>query len=115
MRQFFKGLLLLPVALAVVLLAVANRAPVTLSFDPFSRPEPLFSVTVPLFAIVFAAVMLGVLIGGVASWLAQSKHRRRERHYRRQARHLRSETERLRAHSGQPSLPALSASGPSRL
>ena len=43
MRQFLKALILLPVAMVVVLLAVANRAPVTLSFDPFSKPGPQFS------------------------------------------------------------------------
>src|ERR687897_906302 len=58
--------------------AVANRAPVTLSFDPFS-PTPMFSTTMPLFALIFIAVAIGVLIGGVASWFAQSKHRRLER------------------------------------
>lgn len=111
--RFIKALLLLPVAIVVVLLAVANRAPVTLSFDPFTRPEPLIKVTLPLFAVIFAAVALGVLIGGVAAWLAQSKHRRLERRYRREARRLRDERERLRAHSGGPGVPALSE--PSRL
>jgi uncharacterized integral membrane protein len=113
MRQFLKGLILLPIAIVVVLLAVANRAPVTLSFDPFSRPEPMFSATLPLFVVIFIAVAIGVVIGGVAAWLAQSKHRRRERLYRREARHLRNETERLRAHAPSPGLPALSE--PSRL
>ena len=68
MRQFLKGLILLPVAIAVVLLAVANRAPVTLSFDPFSRSGPQFSATLPLFAVIFIAV--------AASFArAESRHR----------------------------------------
>ena len=114
MIQFLKGLILLPIAIAVVLLAVANRGPVTLSFDPFSR-EPLFTATLPLFAVIFLAVMLGVLIGGAAAWMAQAKHRRQKRHYRREARHLRAETERARAYPGESGLPALPSSGPSRL
>jgi uncharacterized integral membrane protein len=114
MRQFLKGLILLPIAIVIVLLAVANRAPVRLSFDPFTRPEPMFSATLPLFAVIFGAVMLGVVIGGVASWLAQSKHRRLERRYRREARRLREERERLRVHPGSAGVPAL-ASEPSRL
>jgi uncharacterized integral membrane protein len=113
MRRFLKALLLLPIAILVVLLAVANRAPVTLSFDPFS-PTPMFSTTMPLFALIFIAVAIGVLIGGVASWFAQSKHRRLERRYRREARRLRDERERLRTHSGSAGVPAL-ASEPSRL
>jgi uncharacterized integral membrane protein len=114
MRRFVKALLLLPIAIVVVLLAVANRAPVTLSFDPFSKAEPQFSATLPLFAIIFLAVMLGVLIGGAAAWLAQSKHRRLERRYRREARRLRDERERLRSHPASAGVPAL-VSEPSRL
>ena len=112
MIQFLKGLILLPVAIAVVLLAVANRGPVTLSFDPFSR-EPLFTATLPLFAVIFLAVMIGVLIGGVAAWLAQSQNRRERRRYRREARHLRHESgsERVRSRPGGAGLPALPSSG----
>ena len=94
MIGFLKALLLFPLAILVVLLAVANRGPVTLSLDPFSREAPEIAVTVPLFAVIFAAVMLGVFIGGMAAWLAQSKHRRAERRYKREAR-------RLRAHGAQ--------------
>ena len=79
MIRFLKALILLPVAILVVLLAVANRAPVTLSLDPFSQDAPEFATQLPLFAVIFAAVMLGVVIGGVASWLAQGKNRKSRR------------------------------------
>jgi uncharacterized integral membrane protein len=116
MRQFLKSLILLPVAVLVILLAVANRAPVTVSLDPFSRGAPEISFAVPLFALIFAAIMLGVVIGGMAAWLAQSKHRRAERRYKRETRRLQSETERLRTEAGvPPGLPALSSSGGSRI
>ena len=49
----------------VVLLAVANREPVRLSFDPFSSTAPEISLTLPLFAILFAAVMLGVVVSAM--------------------------------------------------
>ena len=109
MRTFLKTLILLPVALVVVLLAVANRGPVTLSFDPFSRaaPEAGFTLTVPLFALIFVAVMLGVVIGGVGAWLAQAKHRRAERRYKREAHHLRSDADRLRSRSNTTALATL--------
>ena len=100
MRTFLKALILLPVAILVVLFAVANRGPVTLSLDPFSRDNPEIAFTVPLFALLFAAVMLGVVIGGTGTWLAQSKHRRAERMYKREARRLRVQTERTRPTSG---------------
>jgi uncharacterized integral membrane protein len=108
--RFLKALVLLPVAVLIVLLAVANRSPVTLSFDPFTRDVPEFAMQLPLFAVIFLAVMIGVVIGGTATWLAQGKHRRARRQFRREVTSLRNETERLRT-QGQPtsSLPALPA------
>lgn len=106
MIRFLKALILLPVAILVVLLAVANRAPVTLSLDPFSKDAPEFSTQVPLFAVIFAAVMVGVLIGGVATWLAQGKNRQSRRQLRRETRQLRYETDRLKAQSASTTLPA---------
>lgn len=111
MVRFLKALLLVPVAVAVILLAVANRGPVQISFDPFSPETPEFAVTVPLFAVIFLAVMAGVLIGGTAAWLAQGRYRRERRQYRREAQTLKTEAERLRAKaaSGMPALPSRSA------
>ena len=111
MIQFLKGLILLPIAIAVVLLAVANRSPVALSLDPFSE-KPLFTATLPLYAVIFLAVMVGVLIGGLAAWLAQAKHRREKRRYRREARDLRHQSDRLRPQGAGSGLPALPSSGP---
>ena len=110
MIAFLKALILLPIAILVVLLAVANRAPVTLSLDPFSREAPEISFTLPLFAIIFGAVMLGVVIGGVMSWMVQGKHRRAERRYKREARRLRAETAR-RPTSSSTALAPLPGSG----
>jgi uncharacterized integral membrane protein len=116
MIHFLKALLLLPIAVAVVLLAVANRAPVQISFDPFTPESPELATSLPLFAVIFLAVMAGVVIGGTATWLAQGRHRRERRRYRREVQHLKTETDRLRAQassgqasSGLPALPARSA------
>jgi uncharacterized integral membrane protein len=98
--RFLKALILLPIAILVVLLAVANRGPVTLSLDPFSQAAPEFAAQLPLFAVIFLAVMVGVLIGGTASWLAQGKTRKTRRQFRREANQLRHETERLRTQTG---------------
>ena len=98
MIRFLKALVLVPVAIVVVLLAVANREFVTLSFDPFS-PEPVFSLSVPLYALVFAAVALGILVGGVGSWLGQGRTRRRARDHRREADRWEREADRLRAYA----------------
>lgn len=112
MIRFIKALILLPVAVAVVLLAVANRSPVTVSLDPFSGDAPEFAIQTPLFAVIFAAVIAGVLIGGTATWIAQGKHRRARRRFKREIVYLRQEAERLRTQIPSPGLPALSSSHP---
>jgi uncharacterized integral membrane protein len=117
MRSFLKGIVLLPIAIVVVLLAVANRDPVRLSFDPFSSTAPEISLTLPLFAILFAAVMLGVVIGGIGAWLSQADNRRARRQSTRELNRLRAETERYRSYpaasrqgtAAAPVLPALSS------
>ena len=98
MIRFLKSLVLLPIAVLVILLAVANRDPVRLSLDPFS-PDPVFSVSLPLYAILFGAVALGIVVGGIFTWLGQGKARRQVRHRGREIRRLEGETERLKAYA----------------
>ena len=107
MKAFFKALVLVPVALVIVLYSVANRGPVRVSLDPFSRDLPVLSYEVPLFAVVLAAIAVGVLVGGLASWVAQGKHRKAVRRSRREAEALRSETQALRSAVPDSALPAL--------
>lgn len=90
MRKLVKFLIFVPIAIVVLLLAMANRAPTVFSFDPFSAGEPMFFLKAPLFVYLFAALILGVLLGGFGAWLAQGRHRRA-------ARQLRIETSRLKA------------------
>ena len=97
MLAFLRALLLLPVALILILLAVANRAPVTMSFDPFSRGAPELGVTAPLAVFLFAALLLGVLLGGFGSWLAAGRRRRAGRRSEREVNRLKAESDRLRA------------------
>jgi len=109
MKAFLKALVLIPVALVIVLFSVANRAPVRVSLDPFSRDLPTLSYDLPLFAVVLAAIFLGVLVGGLASWIAQGKHRKAARRGRREVEALRSETEALRSAVPDSALPALTS------
>ncbi|MFC7395944.1 lipopolysaccharide assembly protein LapA domain-containing protein [Chelatococcus sp. GCM10030263] len=106
MRRFLKALVLLPVALIVVLISVANRGPVTVSFDPFSAGPPALGLELPLFVVFFAAVMIGVLIGGIAVWTTQGRHRRAARQNRRDLERLRSEMRRPQPQTQTPALPS---------
>jgi uncharacterized integral membrane protein len=79
MRRVLAWLIGLPVAILLILLAVANRQAVTLSLDPFSADVPAYSVTLPLFGVIFLALLVGIVIGGTATWFGQGRWRRAAR------------------------------------
>jgi uncharacterized integral membrane protein len=93
MRKLLRWLLLVPLAIVLVLLAVANRVPVTLSLDPFSREAPALAFTVPLFVALLLAVMAGVVIGGVAAGIGRMRWRYRAKRAEREAEKLSAEND----------------------
>jgi uncharacterized integral membrane protein len=99
-RKIVTVLLLVPLAVVFITLAVANRQTVVLSLDPFDQANPAFVLALPLFALILVLVIAGVVIGGVAAWLRQSKWRRAARLARAQARELRAEVDRLKRRMG---------------
>jgi uncharacterized integral membrane protein len=104
-RRFATALILVPLAILLLCLAVANRQSVVVSFDPFDSTHPALTRALPLYILMLMLVIGGVLIGGVAAWLRQGKWRRAARLADAQARELRIEVERLRRRLGSP-LPA---------
>ncbi|HYY36496.1 MAG TPA: DUF1049 domain-containing protein [Xanthobacteraceae bacterium] len=104
-RRFATALILVPLAILLLCLAVANRQSVIVSFDPFDSAHPALTRALPLYALMLLLVIGGVLVGGVAAWLRQGKWRRAARLADAQARELRVEVERLRRRLGSP-LPA---------
>lgn len=59
------------VVVVTVLIAIANRQPVIFSLQPFP-----FEMSVPLYAVVFVSVFLGLLLGGLAVKLSALGRRR---------------------------------------
>ncbi len=110
MRKLLRWLVLVPLAILLVLLAVANRAPVTLSLDPFSREAPAFAFTLPLFVALFAAVVVGVVIGGVAAGIGRMRWRYRARKAEREAEKLSAENDAFFQASAARGQPAETAS-----
>jgi hypothetical protein len=70
------------------------------SFDPFDQANPAFELALPLFALMLALVIAGVVIGGVAAWLRQNRWRRAASLAQAQARDLRAELDRLKRRMG---------------
>jgi uncharacterized integral membrane protein len=95
-RKIVSAVILIPLALLIVALAVANREIVGLSFDPFNPAAPAFALRLPLFILLFVLLIVGVIVGGIAAWLRQAKWRRTARRLDAELRAARSEVDRLR-------------------
>jgi uncharacterized integral membrane protein len=116
MRKFFTALVLIPLGLIFVVFAVANRHLVTVSFDPFNSTDPSVAVRLPLFVVIIAVAILGVAVGGSATWFRQRHWRRAARQHEGDARQVRAQLADLRVQAaasrgGPQRLPALTQAG----
>ncbi len=97
MAKFLKLLVAVPIAVVILAFAVANRQDVSVSFDPFSDPQAsAMAVTAPLFGLLFLALIIGVIVGGIATWFTQGRNRQRARLAEDAADRWRAEAERAR-------------------
>lgn len=97
MVRFLKLLILVPLAVLILAFAIANRQTISVSFDPFSNPEVSTAViAAPLFVLLFLTLIIGVVLGGIATWFTQGINRRRARHAKSEAEQWREEALRLR-------------------
>ena len=116
MRKFLTAVVLIPLGLIFVVFAVANRHFVTVSFDPFNSTDPSIAVTLPLFVVIIAVAIVGVVAGGTATWFRQRHWRRAARQHEADARQAWAQLADLRAGStasryGQKRLPGPSQGG----
>src|SRR5262249_35081410 len=81
--------------LLLVTLAVANRHAARLVLDPFNPDTPVISVELPFYAYLFAMLIVGVVLGSIATWLGQGKWRRLVRTRTHEAMRWKLESERL--------------------
>ena len=95
MKRILWLILALIAALVIVPFGVVNRHPVTVSLDPFARPQPLLSADIPLSLLMFLTFMAGLIVGGLVVWFGQGKWRRTARTSRREMNVWRSEADRL--------------------
>jgi uncharacterized metal-binding protein len=80
-RKILGMLVIVPLAIIFIAFAVVNRHLVTVSFDLFNFSAPNSStsglnLTLPLFVVIILAAMLGVVAGGIATWVGQWRRRR---------------------------------------
>ena len=106
-------LIAFPVALLLITLAVSNRHTARLILDPFRPENPALSVEMPFYFFLLGAMVLGVVLGGVATWLSQSHWRKTARQRAQDAMKWRSEADRL-ARERDETVASSGAAGPAR-
>lgn len=95
LKRIVGWFVLVPLCAVLIVFALANRQLVVLNFSPLAPSEGIATAGtgVPLFVVIFGVLLVGVLLGGVATWFAQGPHRREERHYKRETERLHRELE----------------------
>jgi uncharacterized integral membrane protein len=100
MRAFFRLLVIAPFALLLLGFSLANRQSITVFTEPFNVADGAWpTFTLPLYLLVLAAMMVGVVIGGSSTWLRQGRHRKAAREAFRKSAALKAENDVLRNQS----------------
>ena len=98
--RFVKYLVLALIALALVVIGFANRAPITLTLFPENLvPFTKFNaaITLELYQVVFVSIALGLLLGFFWEWAREHKHRAAVVRERREKSKLATEVKKLKA------------------
>ena len=82
LKRVINWLIGLPVAIIGAGFAVANRQWVTVSFDPLNRTHPFATIDMPLWALFFCGIFVGILAGWLVAWASNRKYRRATRQAR---------------------------------
>lgn len=101
MIRFFKYLTLLLIVACLVTIALANRDPVTLSLLPPALEEFLGMSwaklrDIPLYAVFYGGVVVGLLIGFLWEWIREAKHRQEADKRQKQVIDLKREVSKLK-------------------
>jgi hypothetical protein len=94
-RKLTLVLVVVPLAVVLIALAVVNRKPVLLTLDPLGAADTGLSLEAPFFLFLLGAFAVGLVVGGIATWISQGKWRRLAREETRQARDWRRQADRL--------------------
>lgn len=97
--RFVTYLILALIAIALVIVGFANRGVVTLTLLPADLvPFTKYNVSydLPLYAVVFGGIAVGILLGFFWEWMREHKHRADAAAQRRERAMLAKEVEKLK-------------------
>ncbi|MEZ2221246.1 LapA family protein [Rhizobium sp. RCC_161_2] len=100
-KKIINLLILLPLGIILIVFCVANRQSATLALNPFRPEDQVLSLHAPLFVLLFAALILGMVVGAAVTWVNQSKHRKRARNQSREAVRWQAEADKHRSRAEQ--------------
>ncbi|HEX5958908.1 MAG TPA: lipopolysaccharide assembly protein LapA domain-containing protein [Hyphomicrobiaceae bacterium] len=95
LRRILRLLVLLPAVIVLAALGVTNTHGVRLALNPFRPDDPVLAVTLPFYAWLLAAMIVGVLLGGLVTWATHYRWRLSARRGEAEARRWKAEAERL--------------------
>lgn len=100
--RYIRYAVLAAIAVVLITVALANRATVTLNLLPDGLaelvrfPAELNSVSLPLFLVIFAGVIAGILLGFIWEWLREHRHRAEAATHRRENARLTREVAKIK-------------------
>jgi hypothetical protein len=100
LRRLLYWIVGLPLAVATVAFAVANRQWIVVSLDPVSRDDPFAAIAMPLWALFFCGILVGLIAGWIAAWLGQRRWRKAAKQARIELFRSQGEQERLKREAG---------------
>jgi uncharacterized integral membrane protein len=93
-NRFLLIVVVVPLAIILVTLAVANRAVVGVTVDPFNAENAALTWHLPLFIWLLLALAIGVIAGSAATWWRQGRYRRLARERQQEVQRLRDAAQR---------------------
>jgi uncharacterized integral membrane protein len=78
-KRILSLVVFVPLGIILIVLAVANRQPITLALNPFAPQDSVLSVTAPFFLFIFVTLIVGMGIGAGVTWWKQGRYRRQAR------------------------------------
>lgn len=97
LKRIVTLIILIPVAIVLIVLSVANRQQVTLALNPFNPADTVLSLSGPFFMFLLVALMVGMVLGSAATWFRQGRYRARARSKSKEAAKWHTEADRLKA------------------
>ena len=79
LRRIIRLVVILPAVAVLAAIGLANTQDVRLALDPFRPDDPALSLVLPFYVWLLAALILGVVVGGLATWAPQARWRRSAR------------------------------------